>query len=163
MGFAGPGAAHLAGEAIAIQSQCPHARGHETLRSDSRREAREQVAARAEVAPVAMGEDVHAELVAEFAHAPRPLADASNLPQLVGRNHRADVLLEEPPQLVARGARSLRRQLAASIGKRSCRWVVIDLTARAGGCFASAALSAFAIELPTAFATGGGNALPTCR
>ena len=147
MGFSGNGATHLASEAVAIENVGPGFLGYLPCKSGLWLGRFEQILSGLEVGPVIVREDLVTLFSAQLANSPCPFANASgHRAQLLGLEHLADMVQKEKAQLGTGAIGGFGAFCHATL--RCMRW-------------AAAASIAIAMRWLTAWATGGGTALPT--
>ena len=140
--------AHLAGEPVAVQDKRPCFLGNCAFKGWLRLWVLQQVLAGLEVAAVVVGQDEVAFLRPQLPHPACPLGDAAgHVPQFFGVHHptqvRQEMRAEPGPCAAARVFHACAHPALLSI-------LLAALSRAADICW------------PTALATGGGKALPTC-
>src|ERR1035437_7209322 len=147
MRFTGGRSAHLACEAIPIKDVGPDFLRNLLIKGRSWNAIEQEVLSGLEIAPIIVGEDLIALDGSEFSDASRPFALVPcGEPEFFGSQNRSHIRKKIRSQSRPSTFSSHAQDLPQALTGTACRRV-----------------KAVMIRCPTAFATGGGKAFPTCR
>ena len=163
--LSGTRAAHSACEAVSVEDECTRLLGNRVAEHRCRCRADQHVLAGLQRTVVLVGPNVESFKLSQFANAPRPFGNATgNIAKCLPIDNLSNMAEEEIAQLVTRTS----PRFASPFGLRVFEVVFPAHALRASTCCwlterFTAPFKALTIASPTAQATGGGKAFPTCR